>query len=98
MWWCVGDHLSGVPDKTALERQFAHAEKCRVYLEDCVEKASTAAKAAKIGVTDLTRTAKGGNIKKVAALNKSINECLRATGEDFDSDEAADQAAILGPS
>ena len=88
MVWRGGDHLIwGVTGNADLKRRFEHADACRVYLEEKVEDAGTAAKKAKTEIRKMKP--KGCNVGKLVGISLHVDAVLRATGEDFDSDEEA---------
>ena len=77
----------GVTGNADLKRRFEYADACRVYLEEKVEEAGTAARKAKTEIQKMKP--KGGNVGKLVGISLQIDAVLRATGEDFDSDEDA---------
>ena len=77
----------GVTGNANLKRQFEIADECKVYLEEKVQEAGTAAKKAKMEIRKMKP--KGCNVGKLVGVSLHIDDVLRATGEDGDSDDDA---------
>ena len=90
-----GDHLSGgATGKAEVTRalavttqQFAQEVQLRMFFEGRLVEVERHAKLTKRGTRELGRYCKGGNVAPAATLGLHVDEILRATGADFDTDD-----------